>query len=192
MILQKLRKAREEGIRYHEKKNAHRLRKALAPDTWVLAQNVYLGQQWGKKLEDRWLGPFIVVRQLPKGSYILREIGKDGVELLRPFAARRIRRFFPRGEPEVQDDFLPESVPGDEANAGEDEEEEEDVLRKRIKELGKQVPGDGRPHAPQMGQAEDSRRTSTSGSENAARSSSSNGSDEHLEETQEPRVSHAV
>jgi hypothetical protein len=109
-VAQKLEAARLKGVLYHDKKNAHRLRNPLAHGDLVLVQNVKLETQWGLKLADRWFGPYEIRERLLKGSYLLKEVGPHGAHLLKPFAAFRLRRFFPRGRPEEQvaEELLPD------------------------------------------------------------------------------------
>lgn len=96
------------------------MRPPMEPGQLVLHQNVALELQWSRKFEDRWLGPYRVVQRLPKGSYLLEEL--DGTRLKKAFAARRLRRFYPRGVP---------TTASDDSDAAE-EEDMEDVEQEKV------------------------------------------------------------
>jgi hypothetical protein len=95
-VREKLYKARQKGLKYMDKKNANKLRKPLEEKTWVLKQNAKLETRHGAKFEKRWWGPYRINKRLDKGSYILEE--PDGTILKGPVAAKRIRRYYPRGD----------------------------------------------------------------------------------------------
>ncbi len=72
----------------------------------MLYQNALLDTVHNKKFKEKWLGPYQVLLRLDKGSYVIREVG--GARLKRRAAARRLRRFYPRGEVDNPDDDEPE------------------------------------------------------------------------------------
>ncbi|KAE8229024.1 hypothetical protein CF326_g6021 [Tilletia indica] len=86
--------ARARGRTYLDLVQSHRLREPLPPGTTVLVSGT---ASHPAKSSDRWRGPYVIVRQLPGGSYVLREL--DGSELSTPVGANRLRRFFPSPEP---------------------------------------------------------------------------------------------
>jgi hypothetical protein len=88
--------SRTKGVLYHDKVNAHRLRGPLPVGTTVLYQNVLKEASHGRKLEDRWFGPFRVRERLKKGSYLLEEM--DGTKMRSAYPSKRLRRYFPRGD----------------------------------------------------------------------------------------------
>lgn len=124
----KLGRSRKQSVQYHDKANAHRLRDALQPGDMVLVQNVRQELRLGRKLEDRWLGPYKVVERTRKGAYYLRELGEDGVRLKRRFAPKRLRRFWPRRrlEGERSEEYR-ESMEGDIQPNGMEEDDNWDL-----------------------------------------------------------------
>jgi hypothetical protein len=102
LALHRMSESRRKGMLYHDKVNAHRLRGPLPIGTTVLYQNVLKEASHGRKLEDRWFGPFRVRERLAKGSYLLEEM--DGTEMRSPYPTKRLRRYFPRGQTQAQAD----------------------------------------------------------------------------------------
>ncbi|KAE8241373.1 hypothetical protein A4X13_0g7444 [Tilletia indica] len=86
--------ARARGRTYLDIVQAHRLRKPLPPGSFVLVSTTVAHPS---KSADRWRGPYVVVKQLPGGSYVLREL--EGTELASAVGANRLRRFFPHPQP---------------------------------------------------------------------------------------------
>ncbi|KAK4706028.1 hypothetical protein P7C70_g168, partial [Phenoliferia sp. Uapishka_3] len=135
----KLKAARLASVLYHDKVNAHRLREPLKPGALVLVHNAKLDNLKGEKFLPRWTGPYRVRERLTKGSYLLEEL--DETPLKRVYAARRVRRYFPRGrkaedvkEEELTDaEHLPEEAwDGKDDVPTEDLEEGEEIVRKRL------------------------------------------------------------
>jgi hypothetical protein len=126
----KLEESRKKSIAYANKKNAHRLWQPLEPGAWVLAQNMRRKDLEGGKFAEWWLGPFIVNRRLTKGSYLLEEPG-SGVIWRKPFAAKRLRQFYPRGryvrELEAEETSGSESEEEDDGSSVDEQDEEEAV-----------------------------------------------------------------
>ncbi|CAD6953887.1 unnamed protein product, partial [Tilletia caries] len=63
------------------------------------------------KAEDRWKGPYAIIRQTHSGSYELQEL--DGTPLERNYGSDRLREYFPR--PRVINEerfFLDDAVDG--------------------------------------------------------------------------------
>ncbi|KAK4701455.1 hypothetical protein P7C70_g4776, partial [Phenoliferia sp. Uapishka_3] len=111
---EKLKAARLASVLYHDRVNAHRLRDPLKEGVLVLVHNAKLDTLHGGKFLPRWTGPYRVSMRLKKGSYLLEEL--DGTRMKRVYAARRVRRYYPRGrkEADIFDEELPEANEGDE------------------------------------------------------------------------------
>jgi len=128
LALRRMAESRRKGVLYHDKINAHRLREPLSIGTTVLYQNVLKEASHGRKLEDRWFGPFRVRERLAKGSYLLEEM--DGTKMASPYPSKRLRRYFTRGklEEEVDEEADEESGDGhwDFLATGRDMERDED------------------------------------------------------------------
>ncbi|KAK4700551.1 hypothetical protein P7C70_g5695, partial [Phenoliferia sp. Uapishka_3] len=124
----KLKAARLASVLYHDRVNSHRLRQPLQPGALVLVHNAKLDNLKGEKFLPRWTGPYRVRERLTKGSYLLEEL--DETPLKRVYAARRIRRYFPRGKKieEVEKEELTdaENIP-EEAWDGRDDVPVEDL-----------------------------------------------------------------
>ncbi|KAK4690749.1 hypothetical protein P7C70_g9499, partial [Phenoliferia sp. Uapishka_3] len=112
---EKLKAARLASVLYHDRVNAHRLRDPLKEGVLVLVHNAKLDTLHGGKFLPRWTGPYRVSTRLKKGSYLLEEL--DGTRMKRVYAARRVRRYYPRGRKE--EDIFAEELPD------ENEEDEE-------------------------------------------------------------------
>ena len=117
-----LMKARENSKRYWDREMAAQLRNPLDPGDLVLVYKKSLEDQWGKLFSNRWNGPFRIKEQLPKGSYLLKEL--DGTELKRTYAASHIKRFFPRGW--TLQEISQEELDPDEESLKDQPEEDED------------------------------------------------------------------
>ncbi|KAK4690331.1 hypothetical protein P7C70_g9612, partial [Phenoliferia sp. Uapishka_3] len=108
---EKLRASRLASVLYHDRVNAHRLREPLEPGVLVLVHNATLDTLHGGKFLPRWTGPYRVKERLKKGSYLLEEL--DDTPMKRVYAARRIRRYYPRGRKEEdikQDELLTHDI----------------------------------------------------------------------------------
>ncbi|KAG0151197.1 hypothetical protein CROQUDRAFT_36999 [Cronartium quercuum f. sp. fusiforme G11] len=116
----KMMKARSDGIKYWDKKMAHKLRKnPLKPGDMVLVYNKSLESQWGKLFTNRWNGPYLVKEQMPQGAYVLTELDEDRTELRRRYAASHVKRFYSRGVTTVEED---------EESSDDSEDDQEDFL----------------------------------------------------------------
>jgi hypothetical protein len=137
LIATKLHEARLKSVLYHDKVNAHRLRQPLQAGDLVLVENVLLEHVWGRKLDDRWYGPYEILERLAKGSYLLKELGHDGAHLVKPFAAKRLRRFYARGRSEesIDGDMDEEEQEGNEEESEAAEVEAREIEEHRIREL---------------------------------------------------------
>ncbi|KAK4690407.1 hypothetical protein P7C70_g9589, partial [Phenoliferia sp. Uapishka_3] len=109
------------SVLYHDRVNAHRLREALEPGVLVLVHNATLDTLQGGKFLPRWTGPYRVKERLKKGSYLLEEL--DETPMKRVYAARRIRRYYPRGRKE--EDIKKDELAGTDANHDNDIDNEE-------------------------------------------------------------------
>ncbi|CAD6884908.1 unnamed protein product [Tilletia laevis] len=89
----RLEHSRLQGRTYADSRNAHLLREPLPAGTLVIVSNPTHDQ----RAQDRWLGPYRVERQLPGGSYALREV--DGTRMSRTYAAKHVKRYFSRPVP---------------------------------------------------------------------------------------------
>ncbi|MBW0545385.1 hypothetical protein O181_085100 [Austropuccinia psidii MF-1] len=95
MEKEKLKLAREDSVRYWDRKLAHPIRKPIHPGEFVLVYNKVLESQWGLLFKNRRDGPYRGVRQTNNHPYELEEL--DGTKLARRFAASQIKKFYPRG-----------------------------------------------------------------------------------------------
>ena len=114
---EKLKKAREDSVKFWDRRLAHRIRQPLNPGDLVLVYNKALENQWGLLFKNRWNGPYRVVEQINQGPYQLEEL--DGTKLLRRHAASQVKRFYPRG-------VVLEEMDHEEENEGTEEEFEEE------------------------------------------------------------------
>ncbi|KAK4700761.1 hypothetical protein P7C70_g5481, partial [Phenoliferia sp. Uapishka_3] len=135
----KLKAARLASVLYHDRVNSHRLRDPLKPGALVLVHNAKLDNVKGEKFLPRWTGPYRVRERLTKGSYLLEEL--DETPLKKIYAARRVRRYYPRGKrvEEIEKEELTdhEDLPEDIWNGGddvpvEDLEEGEAIVSQRL------------------------------------------------------------
>ncbi|KAK4699351.1 hypothetical protein P7C70_g6909, partial [Phenoliferia sp. Uapishka_3] len=138
----KLLKARLASVIHHDRVNSHRLRNPLLPGALVLVHNAKLDTLHGGKFIPRWTGPYRVRERLTKGSYLLEEL--DETPMKKVYAARRIRRYYPRGrnywdaEEEVltEDEDEPEDIwDGDEDAPMEDLDEGRLLAEEYFKKL---------------------------------------------------------
>ena len=100
---------------------AHRLQKSTyLPGSLVLVRNTRLEMELNKfKLDPRYLGPYEVVRQTFRGTYVLKEL--DGTELKEHYAAFRIIAYIRRDDPilmETQDNGKGHEEAGQEFRVG--------------------------------------------------------------------------
>ncbi|MBW0554458.1 hypothetical protein O181_094173 [Austropuccinia psidii MF-1] len=94
----KLRKSREDSIKYWDKRLAHKIRKSIEPVEIVLVYNRTLESQLGMLFRNRFTGPYWVLKQISNGLYELEN--PYGTRLAKIFAASQIKSFYPRGDPE--------------------------------------------------------------------------------------------
>ncbi|MBW0582180.1 hypothetical protein O181_121895 [Austropuccinia psidii MF-1] len=92
---EKLKKLREDSMKYWYRIMAHQSRSPLKLEDLVLVYNKEIETNWGLLFQNKWNGPYRVIRQISNGPYELEEL--DGTELARRFAASQVKRFFPRG-----------------------------------------------------------------------------------------------
>ena len=88
----------------------------------VLLNNTVLDKQWSRKLDNRWMGPYLIqVARLDLSTYLLDELG--GTELSGVYAGDRLKRFFQRDGIEPEDEEVDEEEDNDD-NASEGSVEE--------------------------------------------------------------------
>ncbi|MBW0580109.1 hypothetical protein O181_119824 [Austropuccinia psidii MF-1] len=93
---EKLKKSREDSMKYWDERMAHQLRSPLKPADLVLVYNKAIETNWGLIFKNKLKGPYRVIRQINNVPYELEEL--DGTELERKFAAYQVKRFYPRGK----------------------------------------------------------------------------------------------
>ncbi|MBW0587922.1 hypothetical protein O181_127637 [Austropuccinia psidii MF-1] len=93
---EKLKKSRDDSMKYWDRRMAHLLRSPLKPGDLVLVYNKEIETNWGLLFKNKWNGPYRVIRQINNGAYELEEL--DGTELARRFAASQVKGFYPRGK----------------------------------------------------------------------------------------------
>ncbi|MBW0523130.1 hypothetical protein O181_062845 [Austropuccinia psidii MF-1] len=91
---EKLKKSREDSMKYGDRRVAHQLRSPLKPGDLVLIYNKAIETNWGLVLKNQWNGPYRVIRKMNNGPYKLEEL--DGTELARRFSASQVKKFYPR------------------------------------------------------------------------------------------------
>ena len=80
----------------------HRRKEVLKLGDMVLLHNIVLDKQESRKLDNRWMGPYLIrVARLDLGTYLLDEL--DGTELSGVYAVDRLNRFFQREGIELED-----------------------------------------------------------------------------------------
>ncbi|MBW0578543.1 hypothetical protein O181_118258 [Austropuccinia psidii MF-1] len=92
----KLKKTREDSMKYWDRRMAHQLRSPLNPGDLVLVYNKAIETNLGLLFKNKCNGPYRVIRQMNYGQYELEEL--DGTELERRFAASQVKRVYPRGK----------------------------------------------------------------------------------------------
>ncbi|MBW0572830.1 hypothetical protein O181_112545 [Austropuccinia psidii MF-1] len=91
-----LKKAREDSVRYWDRKLALKIGKPIHPGEIVLVYSKDLESQWGLLFKNRWGGPYRLVRKTNNGPYELEEL--DGTKLARRYAASQTKKLYPRGK----------------------------------------------------------------------------------------------
>ena len=126
-----------ERIRHNRIKNKARFDKdhgrrkeVLKVRDLVLLYNTVLDKQWSRKLDNRWLGPYLIREaRLDLGTYLLSEL--NGTELNGVYAGHRLKKFFQRDgiEPDKNDAESEQSEPSEQQEIEEIEDEEDgDIL----------------------------------------------------------------
>ncbi|MBW0572278.1 hypothetical protein O181_111993 [Austropuccinia psidii MF-1] len=92
---EKLKKLREDSMKYLDRRMAHQPRSPLNPGYLVLVYNKAIETDWGI-FKNKWNGPYRVIRQINNGPYELEEL--DGTELERRFASSQLKKLYPRGK----------------------------------------------------------------------------------------------
>ncbi|KAE8217194.1 hypothetical protein CF319_g8657 [Tilletia indica] len=87
--------SRAQGRSYADDRNAHRLRGPIPAGQMVIISN----PTHAERGQDRWLGPYKVLKQETGGSYKLAEL--DGTPLHRLVAAKHVRRYFSRAQTRI-------------------------------------------------------------------------------------------
>ena len=79
--------------------NAHQMRsEPLKIGDWVLLWDSTLDKQWSRKLDNRWMGPFIVSEIRTGGIYRIREL--NGALKASMYPGERLKKFIHRHEPD--------------------------------------------------------------------------------------------
>ncbi|MBW0545475.1 hypothetical protein O181_085190 [Austropuccinia psidii MF-1] len=94
--VEKLKKSKEDSMKYWDRRMEHQLRSPLNPGDLVLVYNKAIETNWGLLFKNKWNGPYRVIRQTNNAPYELEEL--DGTELARRLAASQVKRFYPRGK----------------------------------------------------------------------------------------------
>ncbi|GJF00600.1 hypothetical protein PsYK624_168930 [Phanerochaete sordida] len=81
---------------FKAKYRARLTRARYTPGTLVLVRNTAVEKSMDQKDKARYLGLYEVVRQTKKGSYVVKEIGLNGVVAAHGVAAFRVLPYFPR------------------------------------------------------------------------------------------------
>ncbi|MBW0522976.1 hypothetical protein O181_062691 [Austropuccinia psidii MF-1] len=93
---EKLKKSREDSMRYWDRRMTHQLQSPLKPGDLVLVYKKAKENNLGLLFKNKWNGPYRVIRKIKNGPYELEEL--DGTELARRFAASQVKRFYPRAK----------------------------------------------------------------------------------------------
>ncbi|MBW0506724.1 hypothetical protein O181_046439 [Austropuccinia psidii MF-1] len=92
---EKLKKSREESMKYWDRQMAHQLRSPLKPGYLVLVYNKVIETNWGLLFKHQLNGPYRVIIQINNGPYEPEEL--DGTKFPTRFSASQVKRFYPRG-----------------------------------------------------------------------------------------------
>ncbi|MBW0572008.1 hypothetical protein O181_111723 [Austropuccinia psidii MF-1] len=93
---EKLKKSRENSMKYGYRRMAHQLRSPLKPGDFVLVYNKAIQANGGLLFKNKWNGPYRVNRQINNEPYELEEL--DGTELARRSSASQVKTFYQRGK----------------------------------------------------------------------------------------------
>jgi hypothetical protein len=148
MALERIKIARKRSVDDRNEAFSHvlqdKINRPLRPGDLVLVKNSALEVQHGRKMEDRWLGPFRMVQRTSQGAYVLEEL--DGTRLKLSIAGNRVKRYYQREDVDV--DLLAEQG-AEELNREahlEDESDEDDLALRddgRMEDEDEGVGGDG-------------------------------------------------
>ena len=84
----------------------------------VLLHNRVLDKQWFRRLDNRWMGPYLIqLARLDLGTYLVDEL--DGTELCGVYAGDRLKKLFQREGIEPEDKEVDE-VEDNDNNANEE------------------------------------------------------------------------
>ncbi|MBW0567763.1 hypothetical protein O181_107478 [Austropuccinia psidii MF-1] len=95
-VSEKIKKSREDLMKYWDRRMAHQLRSPLKPGYLVLVFNKAIKPNWGLISKNKWNGPYKVIRQINNRPYELEEL--DGTELASRFTDSQVKKFYPRGK----------------------------------------------------------------------------------------------
>ncbi|MBW0573486.1 hypothetical protein O181_113201 [Austropuccinia psidii MF-1] len=91
-----LQKTKEDSVKYWNRIMARQLRSPLNPGDLVLVPKKAIETNWALLFQNKWNGPYRVIRQINNGPYELEEL--YGTELARRFAASQVNMFYQRGK----------------------------------------------------------------------------------------------
>ena len=78
----------------------------------VLLHNTVLDKQWSRKLDNRWMGPYLIrMVRLDLGTYLLDELDRTGLSEV--YAGDRLKKFFRREGIEPEDKEVDEEEDND-------------------------------------------------------------------------------
>ncbi|MBW0559226.1 hypothetical protein O181_098941 [Austropuccinia psidii MF-1] len=117
---EKLKKSREDSMKYWDKRIAPQLRSPLKPGDLVLAYNKPIETNSRLLFKHKWNGPYRLIRQINNVPYELEEL--DGTELARRFVASQIKRFYPRGKTDTEEDIEEDTEEDTEEEQSEEDE----------------------------------------------------------------------
>lgn len=103
MALERIKIARKRSVDDRNEAFSHvlqdKINNPLRSGDLVLVKNSALEVQHGRKMEDRWLGPFRMVKRTSQGAYVLDEL--DGTRLKLAVAGNRVKRYYQRDDVDV-------------------------------------------------------------------------------------------
>ena len=103
--------------------DCRRRKEVLKVGDMVLLHNTVLDKQWSIKLDNRWMGPYLIrVARLDLGTYLLDEL--DGTELSGVYAGDRLKKLFQREGIEPEDEEVDEEEDNDDITSEESMDED--------------------------------------------------------------------